>query len=113
MVADIPRDWGIADISSVCKKGSNYRGRSVTSCIERLYGKILKARIERHFQDIEEQSGFQAGRSCLDNIFVLQQVLEKRLERNMATHLLFVDVEKAYEKCADEQNVRSGERAWT
>ena len=63
----------------------------------RLYGKILKNRIESQFEDMEEQSGFRAGRSCMDNIFTLQQVIEKRKERNLPTHLVYVDLEKAYD----------------
>lgn len=99
---NIPRDWGMAYISSIHKKGckktcSNYRGISVTSSMGRLYGRVLKERIEQYFQDMEEQSGFRSGRSCLDNIFVLQQLVEKRIERNMTTHLMFVDLEKAYD----------------
>lgn len=98
----IPEDWNVAYISSIFKKGDkkmcqNYRGISVTSAVGRLYGKILKNRIETEFSDIEEQSGFRAGRSCTDNIFVLQQLLEKRKDRNLDTHLLFVDLEKAYD----------------
>ena len=50
-----------------------------------------------HFNSMEEQSGFRAGRSCTDNLFVLQQILEKRISRNLSTHLIFVDLEKAYD----------------
>lgn len=58
---------------------------------------ILKRRIEREYEDIEEQSGFHAGRSCIDSIFVLEQLIEKRKARNLPTHLIFVDHEKAYD----------------
>ncbi|XP_030750155.1 uncharacterized protein LOC115877946 [Sitophilus oryzae] len=60
----------------------------------RLYGSILK---ERVFEEIEEQGGLRAGRSCTDNIFVLQQIIEKRRARNLDTHLVFIDLEKAYD----------------
>ena len=99
---DIPEDWNIGYVSSIHKKGSktqckNYRGISVTSSMGRLYGKILKTRLENTIVDIEEQSGFRSGRSCLDNTFTLKQVLEKRIARNMDTHLIFIDLEKAYD----------------
>jgi len=99
---DIPTDWNMAFISSIYKKGNrqecgNYRGISVTSSIGRLYGRILKKRIEAKIEEIEEQSGFRAGRSCTDNIFTLQQIIEKRKARNLATHLVFIDLEKAYD----------------
>lgn len=41
---------------------------------------------------MEEENVFRAGRSWTDNIFVT----EKRSERNLSTHLLLVDLEKAY-----------------
>ena len=48
---DIPENWNIGYVSSIHKKGSktqckNYRDISVTSSMERLYGKILKTRLE-------------------------------------------------------------------
>lgn len=99
---EIPMDWNVAYLSSIHKKGSkkecgNYRGISVTSSVGRLYGKILKNRVEQEFTDIEEQSGFRAGRSCSDNIFIVRQLIEKRVARNLSTHLIFVDLEKAYD----------------
>ncbi|XP_030754536.1 uncharacterized protein LOC115881259 [Sitophilus oryzae] len=99
---NIPEDWNLAYISSIFKKGdkkrsSNYRGISLTSSMGRLYGRILKERVEESFEEIEEQGGFRAGRSCTDNIFVLQQIIEKRRARNLDTHLVFIDLEKAYD----------------
>lgn len=99
---EIPADWNLAYISSIYKKGDrkvcgNYRGISVTSSVGKLYGRILKKRIELEYQEIEEQSGFRAGRSCTDNIYTLQQIIEKRVARNLSTHLVFIDLEKAYD----------------
>ena len=95
---DIPEDWNIGYVSSIHKKGSktqckNYRGISVTCSVKSLYGEILKTRLEKTIVDIQEQSGFRSGRSCLDNTFTLKQVLEKRIARNMDTHLIFIDLE--------------------
>ena len=86
----------ISLISSIYKKGNkqdcnNYRGISVTSARGRLDGRILKNKIEGEIGNVEEQSGFRAGRSCVDNIFSLRQIIEKRTERNLETHLVFVD----------------------
>jgi len=65
--------------------------------MSRLYGKILRNLIEEENKDEEEQSGFQTGRSCSDNIFCMKQVIEKRNATNQETHLLFVDLTKAYD----------------
>lgn len=99
---ELPREWKTAYISNLHKKGdkkqcSNYRGLSVTNSVSRLYGKIIKNRIEYQFKEEEEQNGFRAGRSCSDNLFCLKQVLEKRLARNLETHMIFIDLKKAYD----------------
>ena len=46
----------------------------------------------------EGQSGFRKGRSCIDNIFTVRQIIEKRREQSLKTHLLFVDYCKAFNK---------------
>ena len=67
---------------------SNYVGVSVTNSISRLYGKLIKAGIESQYDDIDEQTGFGAGQSCIDNIFTLKQLLGERMTKNVATYLV-------------------------
>jgi len=45
---------------------------SVTSTFSRIYGCILAKLVESEYKnmEMEEQSGFRAGRSCIDNIFL-------------------------------------------
>lgn len=98
----IPTEWKSAFISSIHKKGdkkncSNYRGLSVISSVGRLYGRILRGRIEKQMIDLEEQSGFRPGRSCTDNLFVLKQLVEKTLAYGSQLHLTFIDLKKAYD----------------
>lgn len=75
----IPEGWRIGHMSSLHKKRDrqkreNYGGIMVISTLSRLYGRILRDRIEEEYMDkeSEEQSGFRAGRSCTDNIFCLK-----------------------------------------
>ena len=54
------------------QKCENYRGMSVTSIFSKIYGRLLTKLVESEYQNTkmeEEQSGFRAGRPCLDNIF--------------------------------------------
>ena len=74
----VPEEWKGAIITSIHKKGykrkfENYRGISVMGTFSRIYGCILAKLVESEYQnmEMEEQSGFQAGRSCIDNIFCL------------------------------------------
>src|SRR5699024_3466529 len=57
----------------------------------------IKIRIEKDMHEDEDQSGFRAGRSCVDNIFTLRQMIDKRLACGLQTHLAFVDIHKAYD----------------
>lgn len=100
--AEPPSDWKKAEISSIFKKGwrrdcNNYRGISVLSTVARIYGRVLKLRIEKELDESEEQNGFRAGRSCTDGVFTLKNLIEKRVERGREVHLVFVDLQKAYD----------------
>lgn len=80
-----PREWKMGWITSRHKKGDrqkleNYRGITVTSTFSRLYGRVLRDLIEKEYGDseAEEQCGFRIGRLCMDNIFCLKQIIEKK-----------------------------------
>jgi hypothetical protein len=55
--------------------------------------------------ETEEQAGFRAGRSTIDHIFCLKQLIEKKMAVDQPLHLPFVDLEKAYDS-APLQNLR-------
>ena len=45
-----------------------------------------------------EQNGFRSSRTCSDNIFVLNTILEINKSKKKLTHLLFVDLKEAYNR---------------
>ena len=47
---------------------------------------------------VEEQGGFRSGKECIDQIFVLKQLVEKYREKRKELHIVFIDLEKAYDK---------------
>ncbi|XP_063924692.1 uncharacterized protein LOC135138644 [Zophobas morio] len=86
------------------KKGSrdqceNYRDIAVTSTGSRIYGKILKTKIEQEYMDMEaeEQAGFRAGRSTVDHLYCVTQIIETKAAFDQEIHLLYVDLQKAYD----------------
>ncbi|XP_030765674.1 uncharacterized protein LOC115889741 [Sitophilus oryzae] len=100
----IPNEWKLAYITSIYKKGNrkdpnNYRGLSVNCTFSRLFTKIIRNKLEisTYNKISQEQSGFTAGRSCIDNLFTIQQLREKRNSREEDTHLAFVNLQKAYD----------------
>jgi len=100
----LPEEWKVAIITSTHKKEDkrnclNYRGITVTSTFSRIYGRILAKLVESEYKnmEMEEQSGFQAGNSYIDNIFCIIQMIEKKKATNRELHLLFIDLTKAYD----------------
>jgi hypothetical protein len=92
----IPEEMKLGYISSVHKKGdrrscSNYRG------IMKTFGRLIKHRLEEDYVSLEEQCGFTTGRSCIDHIFTLRQILEKCQEKTKQIGIVFMDIEKAYD----------------
>ena len=45
----------------------------------------------------EGQAGFRAKRSCVDNIYVLSEIVQGRLREGKKTYAFFLDVQKAYD----------------
>jgi len=84
------------------KKGTskceNYRGINLLPTAYNFFANIIKNRLNEYLEDEKvEQCCFRKGRSCTDAIFTVQQIMEKRKERNLQLFLLFIDYEKAYD----------------
>ena len=105
-----PEEWGQARVKSLFKKGkrdncSNYRGISLLNSGYKIYTKI----IIQHFKTIsetillEEQNSFRIGTSCIYNVFIIKQTIEKRREFNLETYMAFLDLEKALDRVNRKQ----------
>ena len=100
-----PTEWKMAEIINIHKKGDkhkccNYRGISLLNSGYKIYANIIKTKLQPIVENIlqEEQCGFRKGRSCIDAIFTIKQIMEKRLEYNLPLYLLFLDYVKAYDR---------------
>ena len=62
--------------------------------VERVFEKRLRKMVEIR----EDQYGFVAGKVSIDAIFVLRQLQEKYLEHDKELYLVFVDLEKAFDR---------------
>jgi len=101
----IPATWQTAQIISLFKKGDrnnceNYRGISLLNAIYKIYSRVINNRLKSITEAIigEEQHGFRKGRSTNDNVFIIKQIIEKRREFNLETHIAFIDFEKAFDR---------------
>ncbi len=86
----VPVDWTKAIIVPVYKeKGrswecGSYRGISLLSIPEKVYGKVIIERVQRFTEEkiSEEQGGFRKGGEYVDKIFSFRMVVEKILHTN-------------------------------
>jgi len=63
----------------------------------KILGNILYLKLVTYAEEIigEYQEGFQRGRSTVDQIITVRQILEKCWEQNIAVHNLFIDFQTA------------------
>jgi hypothetical protein len=65
----------------------------------KIYSEIITSRLNAITEVLlQEQHGFQTGRSCADCNFTVRQLIQKRREFNLEMHLLFVDYVKAFDR---------------
>ena len=64
----------------------------------KIYERIIEQRIRNETVMSEEQFGFMPGKGTIDAIFALRQLMEKYAEKQKELHLVFIDLEKAYDR---------------
>jgi len=96
-------NWKKAVIVPIYKKKdrmncNNYRGISLLRHFSKLFTSILLQRLKSRTDEIlaEEQAGFRAGRSTIDEIFTLRQLAEKYVEFSKELYVCYIDFRKAF-----------------
>ena len=100
----IPQDWDKGLIVKLPKKGNlqncdNWRGITLLSVPSKAFCRILLDRIDAAIDRMlrQEQAGFRRGRSCIDQIFALRNIIEQCVEWNTPLHINFIDFRKAFD----------------
>jgi sorting nexin-29 len=100
----MPDEWTIGVICPLHKKGckltcSNFRGITLLSSAYKIFSKILSSRLEPHYEDFlhEFQAGFRKGRSTIDQIHCIRQIIQKSDDKNTETLHLLIDFKAAYD----------------
>ena len=91
----------------------NYIGIKMISHTMKIWERVIDRRLREETTIGEEQFGFMPGRGTTDAIFAARQVIEKHQEMQKELHLVFIDLEKAYDRvprqeiwrCLREQGV--------
>ena len=101
----IPTEWRMGLMVPIWKRKGDvhdpgkYRGITLRSQVLKLVERVLDARIRRRVEGDfgEEQQGFMNERGTSDGMYVLKQMVEKRLEVQGSMALRFVDLEQAFD----------------
>ena len=77
---------------------SNYRGIKLMSHSMKVWEKVIEKRLREESKITQNQFGFMPGRGTTDAIFALRQVCEQFRRAHKNLHMVFVDLEKAYDR---------------
>jgi len=108
----MPNEWNKSIICPVYKKGeksecSNYRRISLLNTTYKILATAINNRLKTYTEDLlsQEQNGFRRNRSAADNIFIIQQILEKCYEYSIEMHVLFIDFKQAFDTVDRQKNI--------
>ena len=63
-----------------------------------VWEKVIDRRLREETTMIEEQFGFMPGKGATDAIFAAKNMIEKHRERQKKLHMVFIDLEKPYDR---------------
>ena len=100
----VPDEWRNSFVVPIFKeKGdvqdcNNYRGIKLMSHTMKVWERVIDQRLRMEVEISPEQFGFMPNRRTTDSIFALRQIMEKYREGQKALYIVFIDLEKAYDR---------------
>ena len=100
----IPTVWRTSILTPLYKgrgnvtECNNYRGIKLMCHGMKLHERLVEDRLRQVIEISSTQYGFQQGKSTTEPIFALRMMQEKHLEKRQYLHMIFVDLEKAYDR---------------
>jgi len=102
-----PSNWNTSILTPIFKSGDksnvdNYRGIALSSCLSKLFTRLLNTRLQNFVEDnnllADTQFGFRKKCRTADNVFILKSLIEKYTQKKKGKlFVCFVDMKKAFD----------------
>ena len=104
----VPSEWNKGIIRPIPKSDAKdprdplcCRGSCLISIPCKMYADILNVRFSKWIDEnknvVDEQNGFRRNRPCLEHIYALYTVINKRKQQKQSAYVCFVDAKKAFD----------------
>jgi Reverse transcriptase (RNA-dependent DNA polymerase) len=100
----MPDEWKISILVSILKNKrdiqnyTNYRGIKLMSHTIKFWERVIEHLLRKLTTVSKNQFGFMPGRFIMEAIFLIRQLMERHQEQKNDLHMIFIDLEKAYDK---------------